>query len=93
MEITVKKAQSNFEPIIVDVQFKITSYEELKEFMEYANQNGDVYQYDGSSSDTLNNLMISSCVESSTAPTIPIPALLIRTSIFFSVFKISDTAF
>ena len=61
MEITVKKAQSNFEPIIVDVQFKITSYEELKEFMEYANQNGDVYQYDGSSSDTLNNLMISIC--------------------------------
>ena len=61
MEITVKKSQSNFEPIIVDVQFQITSYAELKEFMEYANQNGDVYQYDGSSSDTLNNLMISIC--------------------------------
>ena len=41
----------------------------------------------------LNNLKISSCEESSTEPTIPIPALLMRISILFSVSKILEIAF
>lgn len=61
MKVIVTKTQSTFEPIMVDVKFRITSYEELKEFMEYASQHGDVYQYDGNISSTLSDLMAAIC--------------------------------
>ncbi len=61
MEIKVKKDVLNFEPIKVTVDFSITSYDELKEFIEYADQEGDVCQYNGNNSTVLSGLMSAIC--------------------------------
>lgn len=63
MKITVKKNTVKFEPIIVDVQFQITSYEELKEFITFNEDSGDVCHYNGDKSDSLTEIMESICHE------------------------------
>ena len=61
MEIKVKKDVVKFEPIKVTVDFSITSYDELKEFIDYADDNGDVSQYNGNNSVVLGTLMSVIC--------------------------------
>jgi len=61
MEIKVNKDIINFEPIKVHVDFTIISYDEFKEFINYADQSGDVCQYNGNNSDILSTLMENIC--------------------------------
>ena len=61
MEVKVKKDIVKFEPIKVQVDFTITSYDELKEFITYFDDKGDVTQSTGYSSTVLSGLMRDIC--------------------------------
>lgn len=63
MKITVKKNTVKFDPIIVDVQFEIASYEDLKEFITFNEDHGDVCQYNGDKSYPLTDIMEAICEE------------------------------
>jgi hypothetical protein len=61
MEVKITKNTLKFEPIKVAVEFSITSYDELYEFIRYSAEVGDVCQYNGDNSEILSDLMLSIC--------------------------------
>lgn len=62
MNIKVTKNTVKFEPIVVSVEFQITSYDELKEFIDFNEDHGDVCQYNGDKSYPLTEIMEEICV-------------------------------
>ena len=61
MNIKVTKNTIQFEPITVSVEFQITSYDELKEFVKFNEDEGDVCQYNGDKSYVLTEIIETIC--------------------------------
>ena len=54
--------KSYTDKLLVDhIDFTITSYDELSEFVSFGNETGEVYQYDGKTSNILTDLMQNIC--------------------------------